>query len=105
MDKMILRSECPLRNVDRYAVAHYTKGEGLCLTPVDCIMPLKPGMEYIDKSNERAKKEKSEEEDAEEGLQNLLPELFFYVFETRKGLCCRYVFLCFQSIIKLFKRF
>ena len=62
-------------------------------------MPLKPGMEYIDKSNERAKKEKkSEEEDAEEGLQNLLPELCFYVFGTGKGLCCRYVFLCFQSI-------
>ena len=67
MDRMVLRSGCPLRDVDRYAIGVMESGVGMTLTPLSCMLEMKPALDYLDQADSRVKTEKKAEDDAEEG--------------------------------------
>jgi len=61
----MLQSVGSAKNTDNCAVCYVVPGEGITFTPVSHIIAMKPAMEYIDKTDERIRKERKKEEDDE----------------------------------------
>lgn len=67
MDRLVLRAESSLPQVDRYAVGMMVPGQGLTLTPVKAVLAMRPALDYLDQADSRVKTEKKAEDEAEEG--------------------------------------